>query len=62
MDLVTYTGEILNGKLHFLCNERLFKGFSYTMTIIEKFVATGRTDWDTMDFATKPIEKARERY
>ena len=32
------------------------------MTIIEKFVATGRTDWDAMDFATKPIEKARERY
>ena len=32
------------------------------MTIIEKFVATGRTDWDTMDFATKPIEKARQRY
>ena len=38
------------------------KGSSYTVNIIEKFEGTGRTERNTMDFAAKPLQKARETY
>ena len=40
----------------------LFKDSSYTLNIIEKPEGTGLTDRNTMNFAAKPIRKARETY
>ena len=36
------------------------KGSSYAVNIIEKFEGTGCTERNTMDFAAKPLRKARE--
>ena len=33
-DLVTFTAEILNGKLYFLSSDALFNSFSYIIIII----------------------------
>ena len=33
MDLVTFTGEILNGKLHFLCSMTLFRNPEFSANI-----------------------------
>ena len=38
------------------------KDSSYTVNIIEKLEGTGRTERNTMDFAAKPLRKARETY
>ena len=38
------------------------KDSSYTANIIEKLEGTRRTDSNTMDFSTKPLQKARETY
>ena len=39
-----------------------WKDSSYAVNIIEKLEGTGRTDRYTMDFAAKPLRKARETY
>ena len=36
------------------------KDYSYTVSMIEKREGTGRIDRNTMDFAAKPVRKARE--
>ena len=49
-----------------ILNTHFSKGYCkdslYTVNIIEKLEGTGRTDRNTMDFAAKPIRKARETY
>ena len=54
-----------NPTAHSFCkilNTHFSKGSSHTVNIIEKIEGTGRTDRNTMDFAAKPIRKARETY
>ena len=36
-DLVTFTEEILNGKLHFLCSERFLASVFFLIVIFQKF-------------------------
>ena len=38
------------------------KGSCYTVNIIDKLQGTGRTERNNMDFAAKPLQKARETY
>ena len=49
-----------------ILNTHFSKGYckdsSYTVNIIEKLEGTGRTERNTMDFAAKPLRKARETY
>ena len=49
-----------------ILNTHFSKGYcedySYTVNIIENLEGTGRTERNTMDFAAKPIRKARETY
>ena len=49
-----------------ILNTHFSKGYckdsSYTVNIIEKLEGTGRTEGNTMDFAAKPLQKARETY
>ena len=49
-----------------ILNTHFSKGYckdsSYTVNIIEKLEGTGRTERNTMDFAAKPLQKAREAY
>ena len=49
-----------------ILNTHFSKGYckdvSYTANIIEKLEGTGRTERNTMDFAAKPLPKARETY
>ena len=60
--------RILKGDVSILCCKIRYiyitssKDSSYTDNIIDKLEGTGRTDRNTMDFAAKPIRKARETY
>ena len=49
-----------------ILNTHFSKGYckhsSYTVNIIENLEWTGRTDRNTMDFAARPIRKARKTY
>ena len=36
--------------------------YTFTVNVIEKIDGTGRTERNTMDFAVKPLRKARETY
>ena len=58
-DLTAYSFcKILNTNF----NKGYCKGSSYTVNTIEKLEGTGRTEKNTMNFAAKPLRKARETY
>ena len=52
--------------IYIILNTHFSKGYCkdsyYTLNIIEKLEGTGRTERNTIDFAAKPLRKARETY